>query len=334
MVTEVSIAADEGSKGNDLGEAAARADVRCSLDAELSRSPALPAGVVTCRMPRTRLSIASLGCLIAVGAAACSRPPAYAHLDGPPCSQVPLRVEKGLMLIDVTVAGSNLPLIVDTGSVQSITLLPEDLERLRLPLNGQSRTIHDAKGNSLKVRGFTVPELRIGQVVLREVSGWEARRSPGWEPPVKAGHIGRGLLSAFRLTVDVPAQTMHLDQATCPRPSALTRVAAQLGSDGMTSQATADGAALTLIWDTAATYSILKPEKAISMSTYLRDGQRFAAPRSLVIGGAPLEVDFAVVPLDGIPADGLVGSNVFRDRAVTFDFAGSALFLAAPPATR
>ena len=83
-----------------------------------------------------------------------------------------------------------------------------------------------------------------------------------------------------------------------------------------------------------ATYSIFKPEKAISMSTSLRDGQRLAAARSLVIGGALLEVDFAVAPLDGIPADGLVGSNVFRDRAVTFDFAGSALFLGEPPVIR
>lgn len=285
-------------------------------------------------MVRARLTLATLGCAVAIGVGACSRAPAYADLVGPPCGQVPLRLEESLPIVDVSVGGSDIPLIVDTGSVQSITLLPEDVERLRLPLNGEHRVVHDAQGNTLSVRGFTVPELRIGPVVLREVSGWEARHAPAWTPPVKAGHIGRGLLSAFRVTMDVPARTMHLDQATCRRPIASTRVAARLGSDGMISRATAGEEAFTLIWDTAATVSILKPEKAVSMRTHLRDGRRFARPESLVVGGAALEIELAVVRVDGLPADGLIGCDVFRERAVTFDFAAPALFVGEPAAPR
>ena len=163
--------------------------------------------------------------------------------------------------------------------------MAEDVARLHLPFDGRHRTIHDAQGNALEVRGFSIPELRIGTVILRDVRGWEARHAPNWEPPVHAGHIGRGLLSAFRVTIDVPSRSLHLDSARCAEPAAKTRVAAEFDSDGVTSQAVADDARLTMIWDTAATVSIVRTERASSIGPRDHDDTSLMRPKAFTVGG-------------------------------------------------
>ncbi len=264
--------------------------------------------------------LAALTVVLSSTTTACSRPPDYAHLEGPPCNSVGLRMEKDLPLIDVAIDGTPLSRIVDTGSVQSITLLPEEITELRLSLNGRERTVRDAQGNALISRGVTIPELRIGEMVFRNVAGWEAVHAPGWQPPVRAGHLGRALMSALRVTIDEPDGWIHLDTETCQRPILGAELPAEFTSNGVISPARLDGSYVELLWDTAATASMMKSSDAFEIQK---------RPPALLESIGPLPLQLEVVPthLDGFPADGLIGTNAFREWVVTFDFLRGKLFV-------
>lgn len=265
--------------------------------------------------------------LLAICVSGCGRPQTFSRVESPRCSSVALRVEGDLPLVEVTAAGASLDVVVDTGSVQSITVLPEDIQRLGLAFDDRRRSVRDARGNPLEVRGVTIPMLRLGGTTFHDVAGWEAVHDPQWQPPVRAGHVGRGLLSTFRSTVDVPKGRLHLDRASCPRPDHAVALRADFSSNGVVTAADLDGDAIELIWDSAATTSILDEGAAGSHKTFERDGQRFLSPRSLTIAGHLVDLELAVLALGGIPADGLVGMNFFRERAVTFDFDDSLLLI-------
>jgi hypothetical protein len=248
---------------------------------------------------------------LALALAGCGHAAPFEEVRVPGCNAIPMRAEEGLLLVDVQVGDATVPVIVDTGSVQTLTLLPEDFARLGLVFDGAERTVHDAKGHALQARGARAAELHVGAAVFDGVRVWEAAHAPDWAPPVRAGHIGRGLLDALRITVDAPNGRLHADGPACPREPGTT-IAAQVTSNGWITRAEVGSRPLDLVWDTAATTSILRRDRVPEGVAASEEGVAVSVAPGVTARFVPLE-------LEGLPADGLVGGDVFRSRRVTFE---------------
>ncbi len=271
-----------------------------------------------------RLAARATGALaLAFATVGCAGSP-FRSLSAQGCNPLPLRVEQDLLLVDVHVGDAAIAVIVDTGSSLSLTLRPQELERVGARFDGRTRTFRDARGALLTARGAIVPEVRLGAAVFRDVAVWESVHSDGWSPPVDAGHLGRGLLAALRVTVDVPAGTLSLDGPGCPLPAG-TPHPFEVTANGWVTRAEVAGREVELVWDTAATSSILVSNDAPADAT--------REPTAVVVAPG-VTGRFATMALDGLPVDGLVGAEVFRQRAFTFDETRSRLVIGSPASTR
>jgi hypothetical protein len=98
-------------------------------------------------------------------------------------------------------------LMLDTGAGQgTVTLAPAALESLDVSYTGKTLTLRDAEGNKYRPREFVIPSIRLGDLELTNVPGYENLTSP----PGFDGSIGLGLLGNFNVLIDYPVRAMTL----------------------------------------------------------------------------------------------------------------------------
>lgn len=130
----------------------------------------------------------------------------YRYAPGIERIDVPLMGSDPLLIVAVTLGGSEYPFVLDSGSGQLV--IDQGLaERLALPDYG-SRQVTFATGQRAAIGHTILPHLGLGDVTLREI--------PTEVMPVKrlapqlAGFIGMDLLRRFHVEVDREALTLRL----------------------------------------------------------------------------------------------------------------------------
>ncbi|MBN2133879.1 MAG: aspartyl protease family protein [Sedimentisphaerales bacterium] len=246
---------------------------------------------------------------------------------------VPLTIESRLPVIPVTIGGVEVPLTLDTGGFEEIALSPTALQNLDVRYTGRriwSVGVHGLLAPSF-AREFVIPEMHIGNMRLTDVPGHEFHFSDlrlANEPPpaLKNGIVGLALLGRFKLIIDYPAGVCVLStDGRCPpqyRPETWPSCEIDLSDPniGIQSTVAADGRELRCVWDTGASYSIIRPGIANSEMLTQRKSQPFARFSRLLLADhdcGPFE--FAEFDFRQPPVDAIIGYNFFREHIVFLD---------------
>ncbi len=236
------------------------------------------------------------------------------------CARLPLSIEAGLPVVSLRVQGEPVRFILDTGSVQPLTVLGEDAARLGLGLAGATRTVTNAWGERIQVRAFEIDHVAMDRAVFHRVVAWESRWGAGHAPPVRAGHVGRGLLGSRPLHVDVGGGAVAWGEPGACGVRRGSTVPARVTRDGLVSTVRAGDLDLDLIWDTASTHTVVRRDRVQGARYLSEDGARLQPPE-VTLDGRPIALELVVADLEGLPADGLIGMSFFRTHAVTLDLA-------------
>jgi hypothetical protein len=238
--------------------------------------------------------------LAALALAACGGPRVVVPARTCGTVAVPLRLEQRLPLLRADVAGTPVDLMLDLGGFDTVSLDP--VARVPVAFTGRERTFRDARGDLLTAREYRLPAVSLGAQPLRDVVGTENVHAPGWQPPAGQGYVGLGVLRHFHLDIDYGSGALRLLDRRCPAPArpGWTTVPLLSDADGVTVAARAGDRDVTLVLDTGATASTLRP----------------GLPGPVTFGG----VEIPVVPADFPVADGLVGADFFAAYEVAIDF--------------
>lgn len=167
-----------------------------------------------------------------------------------------LEIINNFPVIDVVIDGQAIPVAFDLGGDHTIELTVEALAKIKVRYLREHHTWIDAKGHKLEARKFVIPELRIADVVFRNVEGHEHAEAPDW-PKTRAGLgiLGVALFTpSHSLELDYKKRTMRID-STC--------VGHRVDfdpkwNDEPVSKARTDIGDLTFVWDTGAPMSFIQ----------------------------------------------------------------------------
>lgn len=270
---------------------------------------------------------------------------------------VPIRCERNLILVPVSVAGSPpFHVVLDTGMASRGLLLygSERVEALGLEFTDTDE-ISGSGGNGATIRTRSANDIsiQIGELELTGVPVITLPSPPGF-PPSHDGIIGSELFERFAVRIDVDASRLtFLDAATLAAEEGSSVIPLHFRGEGPflhTHVAVGDGDLLPaeLAIDTGASHALWlndgresrfgpPPE---SIETRLGRGLsgsvegRVGRVRRLELGGFALERVVAVFPRAGHQhpggvdfRDGFVGGNALKRFRVTFDYAGQRMIL-------
>ncbi len=223
-------------------------------------------------------------------------------------AELPLRLVDGFPIVDASLAGQPVSLILDTGA-QGLLVTPEAVRALGLPLNGMQRIY--GTGGSREVPVVALPGLRLGGAPM-----------PGLFAPVStlpldlqtipplAGLLGATLLARFDLELDVANGRAALwTREDCPPPFEGTTIALEISRAGEAfAPVRVNGEPLLALLDTGSRTTILNTATARRLNLQ-------APPSANTAPG----IDGARLPVEHVEARLALGSE--RPRAATISIA-------------
>jgi hypothetical protein len=242
-----------------------------------------------------------------------------------PTVTVPIELMNNFPIVEVEIDGRRLPLMFDLGGSDQIVLSAEALRTLHVePLDG-IYAWKDAKGNRLESRRFRIPELRIGSLVMRDVTGHEDAEAATYrKTPAGMGYIGESLVRPFKLVLDyehrlmtfIPRDSDRAEQDGCSGE----QVPFDPEWDGApVAKAETDFGELVFVWDTGAPMSLVRESLVTSSGSGVAD--LYVSSRRFVLG----RKDFGPVRLrrfkfaEPAGVDGFIGHDFFADHVVCID---------------
>ena len=109
--------------------------------------------------------------------------------------------------IDVIVNTVKLRIFIDTGhGYGTVSLPPSVLSELDVIYTGATKTNRDFKGDTYNSRHYLIPNIRIGSLVLNDLSGYELFT----RYDDMTGLIGLALLNQFNVLIDYPNRKFGL----------------------------------------------------------------------------------------------------------------------------
>jgi predicted aspartyl protease len=197
--------------------------------------------------------------------AACAAPCAYDAGD-----PLPVTAVRDLPMVPVRINGQAVPFLLDTGATNSV-LLPEAVERLRLPTDALRTTAGHGIGGEFQLQNALLGELRVGQRALRNLTlPVIAHAQPGQS--IMAGVLGADFLRSYDLEIDMPARRMTLHGArSCrsgppPWVGDSDSIPVQVLPNGwVTLRAEVDGVPTDALLDTGASITIVNQSAALRM---------------------------------------------------------------------
>jgi hypothetical protein len=265
-------------------------------------------------------------CLLAVSRIASSAP-----TQSPVA--VPIELLNNFPVLEVAIGDRRIPLMFDLGGSDEIVLSSDALRSLQVEYLDETYVWVDAKGNRLESRKFRVPELRIGSLVLRDVSGHEDAEAATYrKTPAGKGYIGAALVRPFRLVIDYERQTMIFipaDRSDAERHGCYgTAVPFDPEWDGEPiTKASTDLGELVLVWDTGAPMSLIR--EGLVTKRGITPDSKFVRSTEFALGGknfGPVQLRlFNFAEPAGV--DGFVGHDFFAKHVVCIDMSGKRLFI-------
>ena len=257
---------------------------------------------------------------------------------------VPLRVVRGLPLIDVEIAGQPARMLLDTGADTTV-LSHKGFERLKLEQDYSSLSYSTGLGARGVNWATKKASLHVGAIDLEDTSLLVVRFTT--DVPFD-GVLGGKSLAAYDLDIDMPARRLTFNAGRrCPgtppfSPSTTLR-SAGFGPYRLTAEIVVDGATVAPIVDTGASNTILDQARlglADSDVAADRTGRIVTADpvglsvqahrfKQVVLGSET--IDRPVILVGKIQGnDGLLGADVWRTRRLWVSYLGRTVTVGPP----
>ncbi len=250
-----------------------------------------------------------------------------------------MTIDAGLPIIMTMIENTPIPVMVDTGGYEELLLTPERLSTLNVTYTGRRRWSVGGLGllSLSSAREFIVPHMEIGDLSLANVRGLEFhfnRLGQGDQPPpaMEHGVVGLGLLHDFQVIFDYARGRLVLTGDSQYPPDYAPETWTQCRLDvsdlnvGLCGVVQLNGRPLRCVWDTGASFSLIRPGLAAPTDVARRGKHEIAQFATLTVGNVdcgPFEavlMDFKQPPVDVI-----MGHSFFEDHTVLVDCAGALL---------
>ena len=251
---------------------------------------------------------------------------------------------QGFPIAAIQIQGNNIPLIFDNGASRTtITLSKELVKKLNLKMTPTNKKVcfHDDTGKETCLKIYTVPELKIGQMMMHNVPCqlmdklWGGHYDEGfiWFEAAKNGVIGLDLLRQFNVLVDYKNSRVILNKlGEYPQQyDVKSWIRVPVAHDSGIINAKINGADVTLVMDTGTNNSIMKSTAKVFAGKKScesnNDPSCYFETTTFMIGDRPLPKTKFSIQKDEFPFDGLIGSDFFKAHQVFFDFKNSLIFI-------
>ncbi len=244
----------------------------------------------------------------------------------------------GLPSTVITIQGKTFPMIVDTGAKHSaITLTKYALQNIHVKFTGEQKCFKALDGRHCQ-NIFVIPEVRIGDFVVKNVKGslmtklWGGGDSGFKETEAsRNGVIGYQLLSKFNLLLDYPHSKAILTKLNNPIGYDVNQWIAVPFNGHLQSHLIVNNKPVIFVWDTGAVPSGIKKSIVTSFpKIQCSDEAPYNKNNCVRIETYSFKTDAGnILPktwfeLSDIPSwapfDGLIGSNFYKEHLVYFNF--------------
>lgn len=249
--------------------------------------------------------------------------------------------------VDVQLGAEKLSLPLDTGhGLGSILLSPAVLDKLDIEYTGRTHENYDAFGQRYDSREYLLPDIHIGDLTFANVSGFELFTR--WDTP---GVVGLPFLRHFNVLIDYPGRRfglyprhMHPEYLDSPGWARLKLDPERAGlvlpvtfkdydetfhfclDTGATS--IEQGKHYNLINSKSPLGKLLQQEEVLEPSTEIEVLGKLSTSQFWTASGNTLiRMDFALVDMEVLKIDGLLGHNFFLNYAVFYDSGAQEVYL-------
>ncbi|QGZ39084.1 hypothetical protein IP92_02696 [Pseudoduganella flava] len=249
---------------------------------------------------------------------------------------VPVALEKGIPVAQLTIAGATYPFTFDIGSGRTVHLTREVMAAIPgLKLTGRKVQSSDLTGKVRDEEEFVIPDLVINGVSFGEVTGvshepWGLTIGEGAGPPPHSV-IGLALFEKQPFVYD--QSRLELRFGT---PLALGKewhpMSHERAHEGIVMTLSNPRGKYRMVFDTAANLSLVKPQSVQAQGDQTAKCDLFGPARPCeyvgvaLEGGVPLKAYLMPLP-DRFAADGILGADFFQAYGVYMDLANRTVAL-------
>ncbi|QBE65008.1 hypothetical protein [Pseudoduganella lutea] len=241
---------------------------------------------------------------------------------------VPLALERGIPVAQLTIAGHVFPFTFDIGSSRTLHLTREVMARIPgLKLTGRKMRSADLTGKVREEEEFVIPDLVVNGVSFGEVKGvsyeaWGLGIGKGAGLPPHSV-VGLGLFARQPFVYDQSGRTLRFGAPLEPgsgwQPLAHERV-----HEGIVASLSNERARYRLVLDSAANISIVKPQSVEKQGDRPTRCDVFGPDKPCSFVSVSLPGGAAITPyLMPLPGffqpDGILGADFFGRYAVYVD---------------
>jgi hypothetical protein len=257
---------------------------------------------------------------------------------------VPLALEKGIPVAQLTIAGATYPFTFDLGSGRAVHLTRDVMARIPgLKLTGRKVRSADLAGTIREEEEFVIPDLVINGISFGEVTGvsyeaWGLTIGEGAGPPPHSV-IGLALFEKQPFVYDQGKLELRFG-APLTIGKEWHPMSHERAHEGIVMTLSNPRAKYRMVFDTAANLSLVKPQPVQAQGDRTATCDLFGPARPCeyvtvaLEGGVPLKSYLMPLP-DRFAADGILGADFFQAYAVYVDLAKRTVALRpAKPAAR
>lgn len=257
---------------------------------------------------------------------------------------VPLALEKGIPVAQLTINGATFPFTFDIGSGRTVHLTPEVMAQIPgLKLTGRKLKAGDLAGKVREEEEFVIPDLVINGVSFGEVTGvayvsWGLSIGAEAGPPPHSV-LGLGLLAKQPFIYDQANLQLRFG-AALQAGDGWRQVPYERVPEGIVMKLSNARASYRLVFDSAANISIVKPQPVRAQRDEPVKCDLFGPDRpcehvvvalpdmpALSLPGGPVVKPYLMPLPDMFQPDGIAGADFFQAYAVYVDLAGGKVAL-------
>ena len=249
---------------------------------------------------------------------------------------VPLGLEKGIPVAQLTIAGATFPFTFDIGSSRTVHLTRDVMAKIPgLKLTGRKLKSADLAGKVREEEEFVIPDLVINGVSFGEVTGvshepWGLNIGAQAGPPPHSV-VGLGLFARQPFVYDQSARTLRFGAPLDPGAGWQVLPHERI-HEGIVATLPGERGRYRLVFDSAASISLVKPEAVQAQKDETAACDLFGPDKpcrtvSLRLpGGGVIRPYLMPLPAFFQP-DGIAGADFFGFYAVHVDLANGRVAL-------
>jgi hypothetical protein len=246
---------------------------------------------------------------------------------------VPIELVNKFPVLNVSIGDQSVAVMFDLGGSDEIVLTSDVLRSINVERLSETYAWLDAMGNRLESQKLRIPEIRVGSLAFRGVTGHEDAEAATYrKTPGSSGYIGPAFVRSFKLVVDYDRRLMTFIPNDVKKFKAHgcfgTEIRFDPNMDGAPiTKLTSDLGEHRFVWDTGAPMMIVR-KSLVAASGNVPKGDFFQS-KEFKLG----REDFGPMQLYmfdfGEPAevDGYIGYDFFAKNVVCIDMSGQRFFV-------